>query len=139
MKRIKIWYWVFTVLLAALITLSAIPDVLSSEDAVVYFAHLGYPAYLLPFIGVAKLLGVFAVLVPGFSRLKEWAYAGFVFDLLGAIYSGIAVGDPVGGTVFQLICLAIVFGSYYFYHRKSQPDQTGSSEILPDPQSLSAR
>jgi hypothetical protein len=71
----------------------SIPDVLQIPMAVAIFAHLGYPTYLLPFIGIAKILGVVAVLVPGFPRLKEWAYAGLVFDLTGALYSHISVGD----------------------------------------------
>lgn len=81
------------------------------------FKHLGYPPYLLPFIGVAKILGVIAVLVPGFPRLKEWAYAGLVFDLIGAFYSHLAVGDPVSYWIFPLIALALVFGSYFFYRK----------------------
>ena len=58
------------------------------------FRHLGYPTYLLPFVGTAKILGVAAVLFPGFGRVKEWAYAGLVFDLTGALHSHLSVGDP---------------------------------------------
>ncbi|SMG65112.1 conserved hypothetical protein, partial [methanotrophic bacterial endosymbiont of Bathymodiolus sp.] len=70
--------------------IGAIPDILYASDAVVLFAHLGYPSYLLPFLGVAKLLGILAILIPGFPRIKEWAYAGLTFDLVGAMYSSIA-------------------------------------------------
>src|SRR5206468_8172530 len=97
MKKITVLYWVFTGLLSALMLLGAIPDLMSVPDAVTLFNHLGYPAYLLPFLGVAKILGVIAILVPGFPRIKEWAYAGFVFDLAGAMYSSIAVHDPASG------------------------------------------
>ena len=76
MKTTKILYWIFTGLMAAFMLLGAIPDVLRIPAAVDVSTHLGYPAYLLPFIGVAKILGVIAVLVPGFQRLKERAYAG---------------------------------------------------------------
>ncbi len=112
----KILYWITTGLMSALMGLSAIPDILRIQEAVDIFAHLGYPAYLLPFIGVAKLLGVIAVLTPGFRRLKEWAYAGLVFDLIGALYSHIAVGDPVSGWIFPVIGLVLVFSSYFLYH-----------------------
>ncbi|HRG79756.1 MAG TPA: DoxX family protein, partial [Cyclobacteriaceae bacterium] len=75
---------------------STIPNILSAPEWVEIFKQLGYPPYMLPFLGVAKLLGVIALLVPGFPRIKEWAYAGMFFDLTGAVYSGLAVGgfDP---------------------------------------------
>ncbi|MDF2959546.1 MAG: DoxX-like family protein [Paenibacillus sp.] len=118
MKITKIFYWIFTVLTVALMGAGAIPDLLSVPDAVTLFAHLGYPAYLLPFLGVAKLLGVAAILVPGFPRIKEWAYAGFVFDLTGAMYSSIAVGDPASGLVFFFIGYIVIFGSYVLHHKR---------------------
>ncbi|RZM01412.1 MAG: DoxX family protein, partial [Pedobacter sp.] len=90
MKKINILYWIFTVLFAALMFSSAVPDIISSDDAVKFFKMMGYPLYLLPFLGVAKTLGVIAILIPGFPRLKEWAYAGLTFDLAGAMYSIIA-------------------------------------------------
>lgn len=115
LKNKTIGYWLFTGLLVALMILSSIPDILSTSEAVALFKHLGYPAYLLPFIGIAKLLGVVAILIPGFLRIKEWAYAGFVIDLTGAMYSTIAVGDP---WVFFIIGYILIVGSYIFYHKK---------------------
>lgn len=111
----KIAYWIVTGLMAAFMIMSAIPDVLRIPEAVEMFAHLGYPSYLLPFIGVAKILGVLAVLSPWFPRLKEWAYAGLVFDLIGALYSHLAVGDPPSYWVFAVIALTLVLGSYFLY------------------------
>lgn len=125
MKTTKILYWIFTGLMAALMILSAVPDVLRIPAAVEIFAHLGYPAYLLPFIGVAKILGVAAVLVPGFPRLKEWAYAGLVFDLVGALYSHIAVGDPPGSWAFPVIGLLLVLGSYLFHRKRLDRQANG--------------
>lgn len=93
MKKTNVGYWIFTGLLSALMLVGSIPDILSVSSAVELFNHLGYPDYLLPFLGIAKLLGVLALLTPGFPRLKEWAYAGFAFDLGGALYSSISVGD----------------------------------------------
>jgi uncharacterized membrane protein YphA (DoxX/SURF4 family) len=118
MKRTKILYWIFTGLMAAFMLMASIPDVLQIPDAVAIFKHLGYPTYLLPFIGIAKILGVVAVLVPGFQRLKEWAYAGLVFDLIGALYSHISVGDPPRNWLFAIIGLLLVFASYVFYRKK---------------------
>nr|WP_265333553.1 DoxX family protein [Paenibacillus guangzhouensis] len=97
----------------------AIPDMLYAPDAVVLFHHLGYPSYLLPFLGIAKLLGVIAIVVPGFPRLKEWAYAGFVFDLSGAMYSSISVGDPASNWVMFFIGFALIAGSYLLHHRRA--------------------
>ena len=118
MNKTKILYWIFTGLAAAFMLMASIPDVLQSTEAVAVFRHLGYPAYLLPLIGVAKILGVAAVLIPGFQRLKEWAYAGLVFDLIGALYSHISVGDPPSSWVFAVIGLLLVFGSYLFYRKR---------------------
>jgi uncharacterized membrane protein YphA (DoxX/SURF4 family) len=118
MKKTKIIYWTFTGLLAAFMVAGSIPDIMSVPDAVALFAHLGYPAYLLPFLGVAKILGVVAILVPGFPRIKEWAYAGLVFDLTGAMYSSISVGDPASNWMFFIIIYIIIAVSYIFHHRK---------------------
>ncbi|MDQ0902007.1 MULTISPECIES: DoxX family protein [unclassified Paenibacillus] len=120
MKKTKVMYWIFTALLVVLMGVGAIPDILYAPEAVALFAHLGYPSYLLPFLGVAKLLGILAILIPGFPRIKEWAYAGFTFDLVGAMYSGIAVGDPVGGLAVFIIGFIVIGGSYVCYHRKQR-------------------
>lgn len=69
-------------------------------------------ARILYWIVTGKLLGVGAVLVPGFRRLKEWAYAGLVFDLSGALYSHVSIGDPPSVWVFPIIGLLLVGGSY---------------------------
>jgi hypothetical protein len=89
--------------------------------------RLGYPNYFLPFIGVAKLLGIVALLVPGFPTIKEWAYAGFVFDIVGALYSHICVGDPPGQWLPIFIPLILLAGSYVFYHKKLKAASTGNA------------
>jgi hypothetical protein len=110
-NRINGFYWVVTGIMAAFMLMASIPDLLSLPQAIEIFGHLGYPAYLLPFLGTAKILGVFAVLIPGFDRLKEWAYAGLVFDITGALYSHLSVGDPVSVWGFALVALLLVGGS----------------------------
>ena len=112
MKFTSSVYWIITGLAAAFMAMASIPDVLRDPQAVSIFAHLGYPAYLLPFLGTAKLLAVGAVLVPRFPRLTEWAYAGLIFDLSGALYSHLAVSDPPSVWVFPIIGLVLVAGSY---------------------------
>lgn len=122
MKKINIAYWIVTILLVIPMAGGAIPDVMSHPDAVKLVCdHLHYPAYFLPFIGVAKILGAIALLVPGFPRLKEWAYAGFLYDITGAVYSAIAVGDPPSAWVFTLIIgYGLIFGSYFLYHKRKK-------------------
>jgi DoxX-like protein len=119
MKRTKILYWIFTGILAALMIMSGISNLLTIPAAQEGLKHLGYPIYLSPFLGVAKLLGVVAILYPRYPRLKEWAYAGFVFDLSGAMYSGISVGDPVAVWAPILIGFALIAASYVLYHKTS--------------------
>lgn len=104
--------WIVTGAMAALMVLSAVPDVLHMPDAVMWVRHLGYPAYLLPFLGTAKILGVAAVLVPGFPRVKEWAFAGLTFDVAGAAYSHVSNGDSAGA---PLVALALIAGAYAAY------------------------
>ena len=117
-KKTKILYWIFICLFAAFMLFSAIPDVLSTEEAVTFMTNLGYPLYFIPFIGIAKTLGVIAMLVPGYPRITEWAYAGFAFDLIGATYSIIAIGEPFTSWVFMLIPIILLVCSYVFYHKK---------------------
>lgn len=118
MKKTKILYWVFTGLFAFIMLGSAIPDILVDPMAVEGFKQIGYPAYLIPFLGVAKLLGVVAILIPGFPRIKEWAYAGLIFDLLGATYSVISTGKSLSDWSPMLIFIALGAVSYIYYHKK---------------------
>ena len=121
MKKAKTLYWTITSLMAAFMLLASIPDVLKVPQAVSIFGHLGYPVYLLPFLGTAKTLGVAVVLVPGFRRLKEWAFAGLVFDVIGAWYSHLSVGDPPGVWTPAAIALILISGSYLLYRRQLVP------------------
>ena len=122
-KKINIIYWIFTGLLLAAMGLGAIPDLLSMPDALAVFKQLGYPAYLSPFMGAVKLLGVIAILSPGFPRIKEWVYAGFVFDLTGATYSSLAIGTPVLQVLPMLIGYALIIGSYIYHHKRLKAKQ----------------
>jgi GNAT superfamily N-acetyltransferase len=119
LKSAKTFFWIFTGLLAALMLAASIPDVMYAPGAVSVIRHLGYPTYLLPFLGTAKILGVAAILIPGFTKIKEWAYAGLVFDLLGALYSHISAGDSAAQWAFAAIGLTLAAGSYVFFRRKS--------------------
>ena len=119
-KKTKTLYWIFTIIFAGLMLFSAIPNIITNADSVKFMHEmLGYPVYIIPFIGIAKLLGVIAILIPGLnSRMKEWAYAGLFFDLAGAVYSGIAVAgkfDPM--MIMMLIWIVPGILSYVYYHK----------------------
>lgn len=117
MKNTKILYWTFTILFGGFMLFSAIPDMLMVPEATTFITQLGYPRYIVPFLGVAKLLGVIAIVVPGFPRLKEWAYAGLFIDLVGATYSGICVGGLNPAMLFMLVPFTLGTLSYVFYHK----------------------
>lgn len=119
MKKTNILYWASTGLFCAFMLTSAIPNILVTEEWVTMMASLGYPRYLIPFLGVAKLLGVVALVVPGFGRIKEWAYAGFFFDLIGATYSSIAVGGLQLPQAFMIIPFALLGLSYAYLHKRN--------------------
>src|SRR6266516_2701798 len=76
--------------------------------------HLGYPIYFLTILGVWKIFGVVALLIPKFPLLKEWAYAGFFFAMSGAAFSHIAVGDPTKELVPSLLLMMLTVVSWYF-------------------------
>ena len=119
MKKTNIIYWIFTGLFGALMLFTAVPDILNSPDAVKFMnEHLGYPLYFNAFIGWAKVLGVAAILIPGFPKIKEWAYAGLAFDLVGAIYSVLAVEGFSPSMSFMLLPIILGAGSYIYYHKK---------------------
>jgi len=118
--------WAVTGLMAALMLLSAVPDVLRIPGALAVFRHLGYPPYLLVFLGTAKILGVGVVLAPGVLRLKEWAFAGLTFDLTGALYSHLSVGDPASAWMPAAIGLALMAGSYVAYRKR--PSRADTSQ-----------
>lgn len=125
MKKTKIIYWITTILFAGLMIFSSIPDVMMEAETVKFITRLGYPEYFIFFIGVAKLLGCLAILVPGFPRIREWAYAGLFFDLIGAAYSNIMVDGFQPGMVVMLVFFGLGIASYV-YNRKYYGDLAGA-------------
>ena len=95
-------------------TSTGIVQLMKVKEEADMFARLGYPEYLLTIIGVWKILGVVAVLIPKFPLLKEWAYAGFFFCMSGAIVSHMALGDPIGEVAPPLLLLVLTVISWYF-------------------------
>ncbi|NOT77298.1 MAG: DoxX family protein [Cyclobacteriaceae bacterium] len=117
-KRNKITYWIATIWLAlGMISTGAVQILKAKEGAggVNSIEQLGYPTYFLTLLGVWKVLGVIAVLIPKFPLLKEWAYAGFFFAMSGAIFSHIASGNSSVNEIFpSLLLLILTIISWYF-------------------------
>ena len=112
-KTRNLAYWGTTALVCAAMGGGGVLDLMKAEDVMKSLERLGYPDYLATILGVAKLLGVVAILAPGFRRLKEWAYAGMVIDLIGAFVSHLAVGDPVKDLAPPLVVLVLTFASWW--------------------------
>jgi uncharacterized membrane protein YphA (DoxX/SURF4 family) len=116
-KRSKIIYLIATVWLAlGMVSTGAVQLFKANEGqgGGDMLTHLGYPVYLLTILGIWKFLGVVAVLIPKFPLLKEWAYAGFFFVMSGAIFSHIALGDPMKEIFPSLLLLILTVASRFF-------------------------
>jgi hypothetical protein len=120
-KRNKIIYWISTLWLAsgmlstgALQLFRAKAEGAVAPPGVFGITHLGYPVYFLTILGIWKILGVVALIIPKSPLLKEWAYAGFFFAMSGAVFSHIAVGDSVGEIFPSMLLLVLTVLSWYF-------------------------
>jgi uncharacterized membrane protein YphA (DoxX/SURF4 family) len=111
MKARAIGYWVTTAMVAFVLLSGGAAQLARVPQNVEGMVHLGYPLYLMPILGVWKVLGGIALLAPRFPRLKEWAYAGAFFDLTGAAASHFFVGDT-GHSVFPLLFALVTLASW---------------------------
>ncbi len=105
-------FWVVTILGPASFVIGGVVNLARTEQAVATLSHLGYPAYFASILGLGKLLGAIVITVPRLPRLKEWAYAGFFFNLTAAAISRAAVGDSIVDIVAPLVFLALVLASW---------------------------
>lgn len=113
-KRNKIIYWIATIWLSLGMVSSGIVQLLQVKEEVDMMTHLGYPLYFLTIIGVWKMLGVIAVLIPKFPLVKEWAYAGFFIAMTGAVISHIALGDGLKEIFGPVLLIVLTIVSWYF-------------------------
>ena len=118
MKKVNIFYWICTCNLIPGLGIGSVYGIILHPGSTNQFVHLGYPVYLAPFLGVARILGLMAIVVPKYPRLKEWAYAGLAFDIIGALYSQIATGQSFTSLFFPVIAMLFLSGSYFFYHKR---------------------
>lgn len=113
-KRNKIIYWMATIFLSIGMLAGGIQQMLQIGGYNEIVSNLGYPLYFLSIIGVWKILGVIAILIPKYQLLKEWAYAGFFFAMSGAFISHLAVGQPFTEVIPSLTLLIVIVLSWYF-------------------------
>ena len=123
MKTLKITYWTSTILFAALFTTTGTLYLLHHPTFVKRATDLYYPEYVLNIIGLAKVLGGITLVLPKFRWLKEWAYAGFAFDFIGAVWSHFYV-QGFGEYALILIPFSILMISYLSFHRLQHDPQT---------------
>jgi uncharacterized membrane protein YphA (DoxX/SURF4 family) len=113
-KRNKIIYWIATIWLALGMMSTGIVQLIKMKEEVDMMTHLGFPVYFLNILGVWKILGVVAILVPGFPLVKEWTYAGFFFVMSGAVYSHLVLGDEAKDFFGPVLLLILTLVSWYF-------------------------
>ena len=113
-KRNKIIYWSATIWLALGMLSTGIVQLFKTPADVDAMTRLGYPGYLLTILGIWKILGVIALLIPKFPLLKEWAYAGFFFAMSGAVFSHVANGDSAKEFFGPVLLLILTVVSWYF-------------------------
>lgn len=111
-KSVKLVYWITTILFVAFMVFGAVGSLTGSEGGVAVMEALGYPLYLNIILGIAKILGGVALIQTKWYVIKEWAYAGFAFDIIGAGMSFVLAGMGFTMTIIPLITLAVMFTSY---------------------------
>jgi uncharacterized membrane protein YphA (DoxX/SURF4 family) len=120
MKNLNIYYWISIGLILFFLLPGSIMNIMKTPEWIQVFNDLGFPEYLLPFLGVAKLSGCIVLVLPYFKRLKEWAYAGLFFDLVGATYSGLMVGGFEPPMIIMFVAIGAVLASYWLWRKKSE-------------------
>lgn len=128
-KTTNILYWVFTLLLAAMSIMDGIGGITKQQAGIDVMQHLGYPVYLMQVLGVAKLLGAVAIVQTKFNTLKEWAYAGFAFNFIGAFASRAVMGDGGFLLFLPLIMLAFMFVPYLLWKRLQKAKTVTGSRV----------
>jgi uncharacterized membrane protein YphA (DoxX/SURF4 family) len=113
-KKNKIIYWVATLWLALGMTATGIVQLIQMKEEAEMIQRLGYPLYFLILLGVWKILGVIAILIPKFPLLKEWAYAGFFFAMSAAVFSHLYCGDSAKELFGPVLLIVLTVVSWYF-------------------------
>lgn len=118
-KRITVAQWIITTIFALFMLMDGIGGLMHAQAGVDAFKHLGYPEYVLTIVGIAKVLGVIAVIQPKYRTIKEWAYAGFTCNFIAASLSWYFTDGLGGEAFFPLIVLAVMLLSYFLWKRQA--------------------
>ena len=127
-------FWTTTLLGPTSFVIGGVLNLSQSEQVAETMHHLGYPLYFASILGFWKLAGAIAITVPGLPRLKEWAYAGFFFNLTAAAASQAAAGGTAADVIAPLIFLALVMASWALRPSSrtlASPAERGSVERAP--------
>jgi hypothetical protein len=116
-KTIRVTYWTLNIIFCLFHVMDAGGGLAKAKAGVDAMNAMGYPIYLMVFLAVLKLLGVVALLQNQYKTIKEWAFAGFSFTLIGATVSHICVNDPVLFIIMPVVFLALLFALYYFWRK----------------------
>ena len=112
-KGKSVWYWIITAILSFFIFSGGLAQALQVKGVVQGFKPLGYPTYFISLIGIWKMLGIIAILIPGFKLLKEWAYAGLFFTMTGAVISHIASNNVSAQIIAPIVFAIFTVLSWY--------------------------
>lgn len=113
--------WISTGLFSLMMFAAGVQEIRHAPEVLEGALRLGYPPYFITILGTAKLIGAAILLVPRWPRLKEWAYAGFSFDLGGAILSHTIVGDTLLQTLPAIVCAGMLAVSYWVHRSRGAP------------------
>lgn len=119
-RTIRILYWSTTLLFSSAMLMDGVAGVMREETGKEVMAHLGYPVYAMTIFGVAKILGAIALLQTRFRIIKEWAYAGFTINFIGAFASRAFVGDDVSLLIPPIVMLVVMLTTYFFWKKLSR-------------------
>lgn len=133
MQTKTLGYWATTALVAFAFLSGGVMDLLKAPPVAAAMQTLGYPVYVASILGTWKVLGAAAILAPRLPRLKEWAYAGILFDLSGAAMSHAFSGDPAGKVVTPIVLLGLALASWAL-----RPASRRLGEVVPTPASSRA-
>lgn len=119
-NTIRTAYWISTIIFALMAIMDGFGGITRQQAGIDVMQHLGYPVYFLSIVGFAKILGAAAILQTRFVTIKEWAYAGFAFNFLGAFASRAFMGDSAFETIFPVIMLGVLGVPYFFWKKYEQ-------------------
>jgi hypothetical protein len=111
------FYWTLTILFCLMMLADGVAGLLHEQNGVAAMRQLGYPVFIMDITGAAKILGALALLQNKYRTLKEWAFAGFVIDFIGAGASVLFAGMGLTATLPALVMLAMIFGLYFLWKR----------------------